>query len=257
LISVVISPRLIPLAAVLLTSAHADEQPLNSAHPAKLSVSPEDILASRDVSAGNRTVTVQSLKPLVLPPAATLQSTPASTAVMEEPSASEQTTRLLVVGATVYHLPNHERSVRVLLRIWDQEAKQNITCWSSANWRWLSGAPASFAGKDGRKYALMLSLGEGGDDLPAIPEFKPGQAFVITDGSPSPEIFAAVQAAHDLLHEQGERLKSEHERREVVRKEREAQAAAAQAQPKKLIIRQWRIDAAGQAGFTSKTAATE
>jgi hypothetical protein len=249
---------LIPLAAVLLTSVHADEQPLSSSHPAKLLVSPEDILASRVVSAGNRTVTVQRLKPLVLPAATMLQPTPASTAVAEQPAASPaQNLRLLMVSATVYHLPNRERSTRVLLRIWDQESKQAITCWSSANWRWLSGAPTTFDGKDGRKYALMLSLGEGGDDSPAIPEFKPDQAFVVTDGHPSSEILAAIQAAHDLLRDEGERLKTDYERRESERKEREAQAATEQAQPKKLIIRQWRMDVAGQVGFTPKPAVTE
>lgn len=165
------------LSITLFASARifAEEPQLQpNTHPAKLSIAPEDILSSREVSAGNRTVTIQSLKPLVLPPAATPQ-TPPATAIKEAEVAADQNVRLLVVGATIYHLPNPERSTRVLLRVWDQETKQNVTCWSSANWNWLSGASASFDGRGGRKYALVLSVGDGGDDSPAMPSSNPAR----------------------------------------------------------------------------------
>ncbi len=241
----------------------------------RLVVEAEDILESKTTNLGDQRVTVQRIAPIELPPIP--EPTPPPN--IDDPETQERLrelgkkyrdTQILFVGATVYHSSTFENAPRTLVRMWDQKTKQYSTFWSSANWNWLGGF-GSFEGDDGQQYMLIMSHSNMDIDRwsdffarhgrkftpPKVPEIPAGDAtFILNEGEPSESSLTALKTLHKIYNTQGDRLQAAYEGREAARKAREEYLRENPEKPKNLIIRQWRIDPKGQAGFTPKPAVT-
>jgi len=236
-----------------------------SSSPRKLAVSQSDILECREIQANGQSVTIQKLKPQALLPAPNAPAAPAAPG-SELQEKGKPAPQFFFVGATVYHSRQHPLETRTLLRFQD-ESSQAITCWSTADWNWLTGI-AEFEGKDGQRFAYMLSLSNSEvadwnslqqqEKQFPLPHFQQNHAeFVVVEGTPSPKSLATLQTVHDRFNADGNRMKAEFEAREQARRAQEARAAERASQPKKLVIRTWRMDSAGQANVSPKTDASK
>ena len=230
----------------------------------------KDILETETHEQGGRTITIQEIKPIELPPPPAAhppvdKADPAIQARIAEIHANHPQVEPIGLGATIFRDKNS--APRTLANYWPATQGETITFWSSADFSLLAGL-SSFIGSDGKTRSLMMtwsttqidllteSLAEHGREYegPEIPQFPTGKAtFIIASGNPTAENLASIQSLHDVYNNDYEKLKAACEGREQARLQQEADLIAHPPQPKNITLSHWRIDSPAQA--TAKGAA--
>ena len=219
-----------------------------------------DILASTTQQQGGRTITIQKIKPIALPPPPEPAPIPlpATDSAFQERLAhfmeDHPKTHTVMLGATVYRFNNSPP--RTLVNYWPAGGHESISFWSSADFALISGI-FSFVATDGETHCLFLMCSSQNVDRladmfasrgrayrgPNIPAFPEGPAtFTIVGTPPDAETLVPIQSLHDLYNSEFNRLKSAWEGRERARIEREAWLKANPPQPKNIVLNYWRTE---------------
>ena len=231
----------------------------------------KDILETETIQQGGRTITLQEIKPIELPPPAMAPAppdpnNPAVQARIAEHRANHPQNEFIRLGACVFQ--PEDSAPRTLVTYWTAAGETPITFWSAADFSLLTSM-ANFIGSDGKTRSLLMmwrtahieqsieSLAKSGrapNAPPEIPQFPDGKAtFIIQSGTPTAENLASIQALHDVYNNEYEKLKAAFEGREQARLQQEADLIAHPSQPKSITLNHWRIDSPAQA--TAKGAA--
>jgi len=238
-----------------------DGTPPPSAPPKPAFVAPaKDVLATTTHQQGGRTITIQRIKPIALPPPPDPEPAPvAMDPALRDRVAAYQAAHpradLLCLGATVYRSKNSPP--RTLVRYWPNGNSGAVTFWSSADFAILSGI-RSFVDTQGQTHTILMILGNVDIDnttelfaahghnyiAPDIPKLPVGQAnFVIAGNAPSDEsALVPVKSLHDLYNGEYQRLKTAYESRERANRQREADLKANPPKPKDIVLSYWRTD---------------
>jgi hypothetical protein len=255
------APLVLPATARILGDISDGTPPAPQPPKPVFVVPPSDILATTTQQQGGRTITLQRIKPIALPP----PPEPAPPVDIHDPANQERLaafrqnhprTDLVFLGATVFrseHSPSRSRvQIWPLLLDWNRPHPNNrgapVAFWSSADFGYLSGL-AAFVGTDGAARSLILSWGALNLDrtstrrVEKIPVFPTGPATFIIDGEqPDAETLIVIQSLHDLYNNEYARLKTAYEGRERARIEREAYLKAHPPQPKNIVLNYWRTE---------------
>jgi hypothetical protein len=221
----------------------------------------ENVLESTAHEEGGRTITIQRIKPIVLPPPPEPQIDAAAAPIdnaafkqrLAEYRAAHPRTGMLSIGATVYRF--NDSPPRTLIRYWPGSDGDCMTFWSSADFSLISGIH-SFVATDGKTRNLFMSwynmdttriaamLASRGRQYqpPVIPTFPAGPAtFTIVGTLPAaPSVLVPIQSLHDLYNSEFQRLKAAYDGREAARLQREAELKAHPPQPKDIVVNYWR-----------------
>lgn len=223
-------------------------------------VPPKDILATTTHQQGGRTITIQKIKPIALPPPPEPDpkpETPDPTALQEspaEPGVPQPKWDFLIFGATVFRFK--DSPPRTLVNYWTNK-NGNVSFWSSADFGLLSGF-SDFVAANGDTYSLFMAWSYEDIDritdlyaskdrpyeglvIPAFPDAK--ATFTLTGQPPAdPEVLVPIQALHDIYNNEFARLKAANDGRERARIQREAELKANPSRPKNLTLNYWSID---------------
>jgi hypothetical protein len=229
---------------------------------------PEFVIPAKDVLEATihqlkdgRTVTIQRIKPIDLPPPPkTVSPTPevarASTPEQIVADLEEQEARILIVslGATVYR--SKDLPPRSLVTYSPNGKGETITFWSSADFSLLTGV-SSFIANDGNSHMLFLMCGSEIIDsseesreeynpeykAPQIPDLPEGKAiFKIVGKPPAVADLVPIQSLHDLYNQEFQRLQSAFQGRKQARIQYEADLKAHPPQPKDITLNYWRTE---------------
>ena len=219
-----------------------------------------DILASTTQQQGGRTITIQKIKPIALPPPPEPAPSPdfddaAFKQRLAELRANHPRTDTLVLSATVYR--SQDVPPRTLVHYRPAGKGGQITFWSSADFALISGIH-SFADSAARTHWLFMGWGDVDTTrmatllashgreyhAPAIPVFPDGPATFTIVGTPpaDPTVLVPIQSLHDLYNSEYARLKTAWEGREHARIEREVYLKANPPQPKDIVLNYWRTE---------------
>ncbi len=154
------APVAVPTSARILGDIPDGSPPPPQPPKPVFTVAAGDILATSVQQQGGRTITIQRIKPIALPPApmAAAQvdiNDPAiqeSIAAVREDSPNEE---FLCVAATVFRFK--DASARSLVSVWLDGKGEPVTFWSTADFGYLSGC-SSYIGSDGITRSLLLLL---------------------------------------------------------------------------------------------------
>ena len=212
---------------------------------------------------GGRTITVQKIKPIALPPPEapsapqpeTLRTATATADFKQHLAdylAAHPPVEEISISATVYR--RSPLPPRTLVRYWTKSGGDPITFWSSADFSLISGI-RSIAATDGRTYSLSVTSGNinirrltalsgGKFQPPDIPDFAVGPATFILAGKPpaDPAILVPIQSLHDIYNKEYWRLKFAFEGCERARLQREADLKANPPQPQNIVLNFWTTD---------------
>jgi hypothetical protein len=253
-------PPAIPTAARIIGNIPDGTPPLPQPPKPKFIVPARDILATTTQQQGGRTITLNRIKPIALPPPP--EPAPPSadfdnTALRErlaENRAEQPKTDLIFLSATVYRSQNVPP--RSLVRYWAGGKGGQIAFWSSADFALISGIHC-FSDSAATIHSLLMGWGYIDTSLmadrfaahgreyhaPDIPSFPDGPAtFTIVGEQPADEILFSIQSLHDLYNSEYARLKTAMEGRERARIEREAYLKANPPQPKDIVLNFWRTE---------------
>ncbi len=249
-----------PSAARILGSIPDGTPPPPEPPRPKFIVPAKDVLESKSIQQGGRTITLREINPIALPPPPPPVEplTPEAEAAFREKVAAYRTshprTKMAFLSATVFR--SKDSPPRTLVRCWPEGKRETITYWSSADFGLISGIHA-FADATGTTHALLMGWGyvdlETMSDMQAVrlkaygattlPTFPEGKASFEIIGAPlAAEDLAPIQALHDLNNSEHARLKSAFEGRERARIEREAYLKAHPPQPKDITLNYWRTE---------------
>ena len=220
-------------------------------------VKPADVLSSKAQQQGGRTLTLGEIKPIALPaPLKPTLPAPTNSAVQERFKAlrqGHQETSLLLVGATISHLP--DGSVRSLVTFQPLGIGEPVTFASSADFGLLAGI-RSFIDSAGKTHDLLMSWSVEPNELPStpatrfqrnndlkkLPKLPPGPAtYAVISGNPDPSTLTAIQSLHALYQSEQPRLLAAHQGRERTRLQEEAELKAHPPRPKDLVLHHWTI----------------
>ena len=219
----------------------------------------EDILESKTLEQGGRTITIQKINPIDLPPppdndAAPAEITPEFQASIDAYQAAHPKNRTIQIGATVYRSKN--AATRSQVTYWPGSGEPPVNFWSSADFALLSGFP-SFVDSQGDTRTLLMMWSAVDRDRfaairnkrgqpyqpPTIPEFPAGKpTFAITEGNPSTASLATIQSLHDLYHNEHAKFQAAYDAREQARLAQEAELKAHPPEPKNITLNYWRIE---------------
>ena len=225
-------------------------------------ISKKDVLDSISHEQGGRTITIQRVKPIALPPppapppVAPVIKNAAFLQRLAHYSASHPKSDTICLGATVYRF--NYAPPRTLVKYWPEGSGECVTFWSSADFALISGIGTFVATDGGTRSLFMTWSSQNVDRLaamfaghgrnyggPDIPDFPDGPAtFSIVGTPPAPEILVPIQSLHDLYNSEHARLQTAWEGRERARIEREAYLKAHPPQPKDIVINFWRTEKA-------------
>ena len=234
-----------------------------------------DVLDSKTVSEGGRSVTLQRIKPLDLPPPPEPlpQPSAAERAAFAERVATLRATRPrevhILLGGTLYLSDN--RPPRALCRQWPAGGGEPVSFWTNIDLREIQGL-GRFAGTDGTIYqfCMMWSVIDVSRTAaawtakgrayrpPALPDF-PGETSAA--GQPAvlagPATFIPVPAAnadaakpadltvitelHRIYNDERPRLQAARLRREAAQAEQAARLKANPPQPQNITLNHWDI----------------
>ena len=220
----------------------------------------KDVLATTSHQQGGRTITIQRVKPIALPPPP--EPAPVSATIdnaafqqrLTEFRKSHPKSGTLCLGATVYRLK--DAPPRTLVTYWPDGSGESISFWSSADFALIAGI-STFVATDGETRNLLmmwsnLDVGRLATRFaaqgrqyhgPNIPEFPDGPAtFTFVGAPPAADILVSIQSLHDIYNREYERLKTAWEGRERARIQREADLKANPPQPKDIVLNYWRTD---------------
>lgn len=251
-----------PSTARILGSIPDGTAPPPAPPPPEFRVSKRDVLDAASHEQGGRTITIQQIKPIALPP-----PPPPAEVTVGEPDAeftqrlaeyreTHPKNELLFLGATVFR--SKDSPPRTLVRWWPQGGKGMITFWSSADFALIAGGINSFIDSAADTHHLLMGWGnvdidrmselrvaKGLEyDAPNIPDFPGGKATfeIIGDHKPSAEELIVIQSLHDVYNSDLELLKTAYDGRERARIEREAYLKANPPQPKDITLNYWRVE---------------
>lgn len=233
---------------------------------------PAFIVASKDIletdihQQGGRTIIIQEINPIALPPPPMAEppadkTDPEVQARIAALRAKHPKNEMVRIGATVYRTP--DSTTRTLITYWPNTDEQPVTLWSSADFSLLWGF-SSFVGSDGITRSLMMTWSihpsESRQRLLArlgkppittkIPVFPQGKAtFMITAGNLTAEALASIQSLHDLYNNEHDRLLTAYHARERASTIRQAELRAHPPQPKDIVINSWAIETAAPASL--------
>ena len=216
-----------------------------------------NVLSSKTQQQGGRTLTLGEIKPIALPaPHKPTPPAPADPAVQQRFKAMRQVhheTSLLLVGATISHLP--DGSVHSHVTLQPLGIGEPVTFVSSADFGLLAGI-RSFIDSAGKTHDLIMSWSvepnepsstratrlQRNNDLKKLPKLPPGPAtYTLISGNPDPATLTAIQSLHALYQSEQPRLLAAHQGRERTRLQDEAQLKAHPPRPKDLVLHHWNI----------------
>ena len=219
----------------------------------------KDILATTTKEQGGRTITIQKIKPIALPPppAPAPPTASISNAALAESPAENGTgySDTLMLGATVYRFKDSPPRTRI--HYWTGEKGQSITLWSSADFSLISGIRSFVTTGGETRWLFMMWSIEDFDSLAdllaaegrnhdgqGIPDFPDGPATFAIVGTPpaDPSVVVPIQSLHDIYNSEYQRLKTAWEGRERARLQQEAELKAHPPQPKNLVVNFWTTD---------------
>ena len=253
----------VPNAARILGSIPDGTPPPPEPPKPKFIVPAKDVLESKSVEQGGRTITVRKINPIALPPPPPPPPpveplSPEAEAAFRERIAkyreSHPRTKMAFLSATVFR--SKDSPPRTLVRCWPEGKRQTVTYWSSADFGLISGIHA-FADATGTTHSMLMGWGyadlESMSNLRAArlkaygatapPTFPEGKATFEIIGEPlAAEDLAPIQALHDLYNNEYARLKSAFEGRERARLAQEAYLKANPPQPKNITLNYWRTE---------------
>ncbi len=249
-----------PTAARILGNIPDGTPPPPEPPKPKYIVASKDVLESKSIEQGGRTITLREINPIALPPPPPPVEplSPEAEAAFRERAAeyreSHPRTKMAFISATVFR--SKDSSPRTLVRCWPEGKRETITYWSSADFGLIAGIHA-FADATGTTHTMLMAWGYvdletindmqaarlqayGATEFPTIPEGK--ATFQITGTPPAAEDLAPIQALHDLYNSEYARLKVAFDGRERARLEREAYLKAHPPQPKDITLNFWRTE---------------
>jgi hypothetical protein len=256
-----------PTTARILGNIPDGTPPPPSAPKPEYRIQKRDIIDTTTHEQRGRTITIQKIKPIDLPPPP--QPARVSAEVTEEFNQrlaeyqeAHPRSGLMFIGATVYH--SKDQPPRTLIRIWPEGGGKSIELWSSADMALIAGGINSFEDSAGNTHHLMIAWSNLYIDRladlyatkgreytpPEMPEFTEGKAtFQVTgDCKPSAEDLAAIQSLHDLYNSEHARLLTAWQGREKARLEQEAYLKAHPPQPKDITLNYWRTEKSASKG---------
>ena len=220
-------------------------------------VKSSNLLTSKTQQQGGRTLTLGEIKPIALPaPLKPTPPAPTNPAVQEHFKALRQVhheTSLLLVGASISHLP--DSSVRSHVTLQPLGIGEPVTFVSSADFGLLAGI-RSFIDSAGKTHDLIMSWSvepnepsstraarlQRSYDLKKLPKIPPGPAtYTLISGNPAPATLTAIQSLHAFYQTEQPRLLTAHQDRERTRLREEAELKAHPPRPKDLILHHWTI----------------
>lgn len=212
---------------------------------------PADIVSTTVVQDGERTITYQKLdagrmaEKIALAEAS--RKAAAAVEVPADPSpadpADEMPVRTVMFGAGVLVAdPARPENALSEIRLWPQDGPgQPFTLWANANFLWLTGIGEVIHG--GTRHHLMAMISPGVSEVPENLTFpqENGAGYVVTEGNPTAEDLAPVQALLDRYNDPAERarLRAAYEARLAGYAAREAERRANPPEKKDLLIRYW------------------
>jgi len=250
-----------------LTGPVSTGQPPPAPPLAKLVIAPQDVLDSKSTDLGDRRITIQKVAPIELPAPAEAAAVPAISAEQRTAFiARRQQAKprvLLMMAVTIVHSESYSGDkFRTRIRWSSDDHTRQFEVISNIDGNWLGGGFSEFEtatnhyslfcspGNEDvdRLSALMASKGRAYQP-PAIPEALPqgDPAFVVTEGAPTAEELAPIQAVHDLFKSQGETLRLAYEARKQASQQRDAEAKANPPKPKDIVLHYWRMPKADTA----------
>lgn len=259
--------RALVTAARILGTIPDGTPPLPAEPKPEYKVAKSDVLGTTIHEQGGRTITIQQIKPIDLPP----PPPPAEPATAEQDSEFSQRVadyreahpknELLFLGATVFR--SKDSPPRTLVRWWPQGGKGTITFWSSADFALIAGGIQSFQDTAGDTHSMLMGWGnvdidrmsdiyaaKGIEyDAPDMPAFPAGKAtFEFVGNQPAADELGVIQSLHDVYNSNLAELKTAYEGREQARIERDAYLKAHPPQPKDITLNYWRIEKPATAG---------
>jgi hypothetical protein len=220
-----------------------------------------DIVTTTTHEQGGRTITIQKIQQIALPPPP--EPAPVSSVVdnaefkrrMADYRATHPRPGLISLGATVYRFK--DSPPRTLVTYRPDPKEETITFWSSADFALISGI-GTFVDTDGNTYGLHLMwtsmdtariaamLASHGRQYraPSIPDFPDGPAtYAIVGSLPADEsVLVPIQSLHDIYNSEHQRLQTAWDGRERARIEREDYLKAHPPQPKNITLNYWRTE---------------
>ena len=183
--------HIVPALAAFCLTAHAAE----TAEPAIIT-DPTKIVESTTYDLGNRLLTVQEVTKEALPMPEIPATPPLQPATAPNFKARpHREFGFLHLGGSVYRRSG--QLPRTLINYRPPGSDQNISFWTSADWRLISGI-GSLTDASGKNWQLMCMFSsyvrEPKDDSIKIPEFPPGPSTIkVVSGNPTPEQLAPVK----------------------------------------------------------------
>jgi len=256
-----VTPVSLPVAARIIGNIPDGTPPPPQAPKPQFVARAADILDSKVHQQGGRTITIQRIKPIALPPPPDpapqplAAADPAFQARLAEFKEAHPKSNMVSLGATVYRFT--DSPPRTLVTYWPEGRGECITFWSSADFALISGI-YTFVATDGETRSLfmmwssmgvsrladMLSAHGRKYDGPNIPAFPAGPATFSIVGTPplDPSVLVPIQSLHDLYNSEFNRLKTAYDGRERARIQHEADLKAHPPQPKNITLNYWRTE---------------
>jgi hypothetical protein len=221
-------------------------------------VAAKDIISTKTVQQGDRTITIQRIKPIPMPQSVPVPA-PEPLEISEQAAMLERATEIsepqpkwdfLMVAATVFQFM--DAPPRTMVTYWPGGMGESVTFWSSADFRLLEGF-TNFVAADGHAYSIMLMLNNEetastadlqASDGPQLPDFPNGKAtFTLGGDAPAdPQLLAPFKALHDIYNNEQPRLLLAWQGRERARLQREAELKANPPESRDVTIRYWRTE---------------
>jgi hypothetical protein len=268
-----VAPVVVPTTARILGNIPDGTPPPPAPVKPAVVVPGENVLESKSHEQGGRTITIQRIKPIALPPPPEPQIDAASAPIdnaafkqrLAEYRAAHPRTEMLSIGATVYRF--NDSPPRTLIRYWPGSDGDCMTFWSSADFSLISGIH-SFVATDGKTRNLFMSwynmdatriaamFASRGRQYhpPVIPTFPAGPATFTSVGAlpADPSVLVPIQSLHDLYNSEFPRLKTAYDGRESARLQREADLKAHPPQPENIVLSYWTTDEPAPAKGSTK-----
>jgi hypothetical protein len=252
-----------PLSSPILLNEIPDGSPAPEPAPVPgYEVKPSDILDSRSVEQDGRTITIQEIKPIDLPPPPEENPDPPAPVVtpdfsqrLAEFRAQRKAINTVHLSAKVYRFPAN--ATRSLVTCWPGGTGVRFTFWSSADFSLIAGGIQTFADTAGQTHQLFMSWGiadEARQQVAAIrrgvpytppnpPVFPTGPAtFQIVGETPAPEALVPIQSLHDLYNQKQAELLTAYQSREQARLQKEEELRLNPPQPQDITLNYWRTE---------------
>ncbi|MGL4398226.1 MAG: hypothetical protein ACRCXD_00025, partial [Luteolibacter sp.] len=176
-----------PTTARILGSVPDGTPPPPEPPKPKFIVPAKDVLESKSIQQGGRTITVRKINPIALPPPPPPPEplTPEAQAAYRERVAAYREahprTKMAFLSATIFR--SSDSPPRTLVRCWPEGKREMITFWSSANFGLIAGIH-SFADSTGTQHNMLMGWGYA--DVESMDEINPARLQAYGATAPPP-----------------------------------------------------------------------